>query len=461
MVAQPIPVPPGVFQAEREEPARVLPFTKVRSHTDRVSVSTGPGRDVKAATVQRATAVNLPVQCLLVVDEAGEKVSLTLPMRRTPVDLPGVYYLETPRTVPGIWLAMRISAAGQGTLQLKTDYTGLDVARVISYARFVAALKRTEGRFTVSVYVKGTPRHLVTIQLPLPFEDSDRESTRQELRFWQAVQEVSETTGTKLVCPPEITDADLRNLNVVLGAVRNGWVVERVKSFTIPPTEETARNFLRIVEEEGTILKSLVMRTEHEIYKIFSAEIDLGTCIRHVAKARLLTPLDEIREWLASDSTKRGTLTTKWEPVDGTPMIVLFFEWPKQTAEEPADQDMGRLLSRKGSAPLRADASGTVRVGDTRVTLDSIAAALREGETANEIVRRYPALTVDDVNQILGWYLRYREPIGTYLTHRERAAQSLRQEIETRFDPNGVRERLPGRRGTREDEPGGTERRPS
>ncbi len=411
--------------------------------------------------VPRATIADLPVQCLLAVEDEGGKVSLTLPMRYTPMDVLDMHYLEIPRTVQGIRLAMRVSGAGQGTLQLETDYTGLDVTRALAYARFVAALKRPEGRFTVSAYVEGTPRHLVTVQLPLPFEEPDRERSRQELRFWQSVHEVSKKTGTKLICPPEITDADLRGLNVVLGAVRNGWIVEKVKNFTIPPTEETASNFLRVIGEEDAVLESLALFTEHETYEIFGTGIDLGTCIRHVAKARLLTPLDEIRKWLVSDATERENLTTLWEPVDGAPMTALFHEWPKPSSEEAPEQDMGELLLRKGNAPLRADASGTVRVGGTRVTLDSVAAASDEEKTAEGIVSRYPDLARDDLNQILGWYLRYRGPIDAYLAQREAEAEDTQEEIEARFDSGGVRERLLARRDARGREPDGREGSPN
>jgi hypothetical protein len=44
------------------------------------------------------------VQCLLVVEDDDEKTSLTLPMRRIPIDLPDVYELATPGTVRGIKL---------------------------------------------------------------------------------------------------------------------------------------------------------------------------------------------------------------------------------------------------------------------------------------------------------------------------------------------------------------------
>jgi len=337
MVAQPIPVAPGVFRAEREEPAQVLSLTeKIQPATNRVSVVTEASRPAEAATAPRATTAGIPVQCLLAVEYGGEKTSLTLPLRTRPI-APNVYDLETPGTVRGLNLAMRVSASGQGNLQLQTDYTGLEVGRALSYARFVDALKREEGKFTVSAYVGGTPLHLVTINLPLPFEEADRERSRQELRFWEAVYEVSRQTDTKLVCPAEITEGDLRSLNVVLGAVRNGWVVEQVKDFTIPPTEETAENILQIVEQEGNVLRALALVTEHETYEIFSVGIDLGRCIRHIAKARLLTPLDEIRGWIASDRAQREALVTRWEPVDGAPLHVLFPEWPKPSLDRVRD----------------------------------------------------------------------------------------------------------------------------
>ena len=455
MVAQPIPVPR--FRAEHEEPARVLPITEVRPAAGRVSVRTGPDGDGDPATVPEAAMIrDLPVRCLLAVEDEAERVSLVLPMRVvSPVDPLAPYYAETPGTVRGFRLAVRVSESGQGALQLETDYTDLDAAEAYSYARFVAALKRPrEGRFTVSAYVDNIPRQLVTIQLPLPFDELDRQRSLKDLRFWEALREVSRATGTRLFCPPEITDEDLKSLNFVFGAVRNGWILEEVSSFTIPPTVETAANLLRVVEEEGGVLKSFAMVTEHEIREIFGAEIDLGACIRHVSAARMLTPPDEIRAWLASNPSERGDLTTLWEPVNGTPMTVLFPEWPKAVTEEQ-EQDMGELLSRKGAAPLRLDAGGAVRAGGTRVTLDSIAAAWGEGETTEEITIRFPGLSREDLNHILGWYLRYRDLVDAYLAQREGEAERFREEMETRFEPSGLRERLLARRDAVERDPEG------
>jgi hypothetical protein len=105
MVAQPIPVAPGLFKSYREEPPETIAFpTRVNTVTESTSVVTGSGSSVETGNARRAKADQPPVQCLLVVEDDDEKTSLTLPMRRIPIDLPDVYELATPGTVRGIKL---------------------------------------------------------------------------------------------------------------------------------------------------------------------------------------------------------------------------------------------------------------------------------------------------------------------------------------------------------------------
>jgi len=44
--------------------------------------------------------------------------------------------------------------------------------------------------------------------------------------------------------------------------------------------------------------------------------------------------------------------------------------------------------------PLFTDADGVIRVGNTRVTLDTVVSAFEEGATAEEIVYQYPTLNL-------------------------------------------------------------------
>ncbi|MFL5805877.1 MAG: DUF433 domain-containing protein [Roseiflexaceae bacterium] len=96
--------------------------------------------------------------------------------------------------------------------------------------------------------------------------------------------------------------------------------------------------------------------------------------------------------------------------------------------------------------PLTADADGVVRVGNTRVTLDTIIAAFHEGATPETIAQQYPSLALADVYAVIGYYLNHRPEVHAYLQQREQAATHVREQNETRFDPNGVRDRLLARR---------------
>ncbi len=82
----------------------------------------------------------------------------------------------------------------------------------------------------------------------------------------------------------------------------------------------------------------------------------------------------------------------------------------------------------------------------TRVTLDTVVVAFAEGATAEEIAQQYPTLALADIYAILSFYLRRREEVDAYLQERNEQRSKVRRENESRFDPNGVRERLMSRR---------------
>lgn len=58
-------------------------------------------------------------------------------------------------------------------------------------------------------------------------------------------------------------------------------------------------------------------------------------------------------------------------------------------------------------APLQTNADGVVRVGKTRVTLDTVIAVFKQGSTAEEIVYRYPSLRLADVYAAIAFYLNH------------------------------------------------------
>lgn len=92
--------------------------------------------------------------------------------------------------------------------------------------------------------------------------------------------------------------------------------------------------------------------------------------------------------------------------------------------------------------PLLMDADGVVRVGKTRVTLDTVVAAFWEGATAEAIVEQYPSLELSDIYSVIGYYLHHKDEVDNYLQIRRQRATEVRHENERRFNPVGIRDRL-------------------
>jgi uncharacterized protein (DUF433 family) len=57
-------------------------------------------------------------------------------------------------------------------------------------------------------------------------------------------------------------------------------------------------------------------------------------------------------------------------------------------------------------APLFTDEDGIVRVGGTRVRLDTVAHAFNQGASAEEILQQYPSLALADIYATISYYLQ-------------------------------------------------------
>src|SRR5689334_22208768 len=92
--------------------------------------------------------------------------------------------------------------------------------------------------------------------------------------------------------------------------------------------------------------------------------------------------------------------------------------------------------------PLRTDALGTIRVGNTRVSLDVVIMAFKAGASAEEIVHRFPTLDLGDVYAVIGFYLHNETAVDAYLAAQEQDADAIRKQIEARQHPDALRARL-------------------
>lgn len=104
------------------------------------------------------------------------------------------------------------------------------------------------------------------------------------------------------------------------------------------------------------------------------------------------------------------------------------------------------LALRAVPSPLRLDEHQVARVGQTRVTLDSVIADFKVGSSAEAIVAHYPALTLAEVYAVLAYYLRYRDDVEAYLLEQALAEAAARAEAAQQFPASGLRQRLLERR---------------
>ncbi len=96
--------------------------------------------------------------------------------------------------------------------------------------------------------------------------------------------------------------------------------------------------------------------------------------------------------------------------------------------------------------PLVHDVHGVLRVGSTRVSLDTVIYAFKQGSTPEEIVADYSTLDLADVYAVITYYLQNQAEVEDYLRERTAQRDEARRKMETRFPQAGLRERLLARR---------------
>jgi uncharacterized protein (DUF433 family) len=87
-----------------------------------------------------------------------------------------------------------------------------------------------------------------------------------------------------------------------------------------------------------------------------------------------------------------------------------------------------------GAKPYVEQRDGGYWVAGTRVSLDSLVYAFREGHTAESLAQSFPVLTLEQVYGALTYYLAHREVIDAYLRQQEADFPTLQQDLQQR-DP--------------------------
>lgn len=101
---------------------------------------------------------------------------------------------------------------------------------------------------------------------------------------------------------------------------------------------------------------------------------------------------------------------------------------------------MSEFIMSKPEVDIREDDAGVMRVGATRVMLDSVIAAFRQAHSPETIQQQYPALSLGEVYGAIAEYLAGREELDAYLRRQDSVWSECRQRAE---DPtNAVVHRL-------------------
>jgi uncharacterized protein (DUF433 family) len=91
---------------------------------------------------------------------------------------------------------------------------------------------------------------------------------------------------------------------------------------------------------------------------------------------------------------------------------------------------------------LSVDDDEIVRVGASRVALDTIIAAHLRGATPQQIAAQYSGVSLADVYAVVGYYLRHSDVIDAYLEQRRQARRNL---LTTSASPAYSAPQTPGR----------------
>lgn len=102
---------------------------------------------------------------------------------------------------------------------------------------------------------------------------------------------------------------------------------------------------------------------------------------------------------------------------------------------------VAKLLEPEDNNPL-VEFHGSLRIRGTRVPVEAVIYAFREGASAEEIVAMYPTLPLPDVYAAISLYLRRKEEMDAYVERREREDQDSLARIEEQYPSKGLRDQI-------------------
>lgn len=107
------------------------------------------------------------------------------------------------------------------------------------------------------------------------------------------------------------------------------------------------------------------------------------------------------------------------------------------------------LLNTSTFVPLTLGSDSVIRIVSTRVTLESVVQAFKNGSTAEEIAFQYTVLDLSDVYAVISYYLKNQSTVEKYMNTSQLAAEEIKSVIQEHFQLNDMRQRLMTRQSKR------------
>jgi uncharacterized protein (DUF433 family) len=84
---------------------------------------------------------------------------------------------------------------------------------------------------------------------------------------------------------------------------------------------------------------------------------------------------------------------------------------------------------------VRVDEHGGMRIGHSRVMLDSIVAGFQQGHSPGTLQQQYPTLSLEEVYGAIAYYLAHTDEVHTYLKRQDELWEAWRTKSATRSSP--------------------------
>ena len=107
-----------------------------------------------------------------------------------------------------------------------------------------------------------------------------------------------------------------------------------------------------------------------------------------------------------------------------------------------------KTLQEKALVKFTKTEFGTIRIGKSRVSLDSVVHHFKLGASAEQIFHKFPSLDLADIYGVISYYLTNQEAVEDYLQGQEIQAAEIASEVEERFGKQNadIRARLLARK---------------